>query len=99
MDDEQQHRLKAQAAGQPAWGTIANAQTMQRYTKLLPGRYRNRRKCPWGCGGKQSHGGYVNGLAMTGGCEWSMRRWVKFGYEGTSCAPNRSIIGNHDRRI
>jgi hypothetical protein len=80
---DERERLKARAAGQPAWGVIANAATQQRYTKLLPGRYRNRRKCPCGCGGKQSHGGYVNGLAMTGGCEWAMRQWVKHGYKNT----------------
>lgn len=73
-------RLKAQAAGQPEWGTYANADQHIRYMKLLPGPWRNRRKCYCGCGGKQSHGGYANGLAMTGGCEWSMRQWVKHGY-------------------
>lgn len=56
--------VKAIAAGQPGWGVIA-------------GRYRNRRKCWCGCAGKISHGGYANGLAMTSGCEWAMRRWVK----------------------
>lgn len=82
MSDQQQ-RLKAQAVGQPAWGVIADARTQQRYMKLLPGRYRNRRKCPCKCGGKCSHGGYVNGLAMTMGCELSMRRWVKHGFQPT----------------
>lgn len=80
MSGDEQQRLKAQAAGQTGWGVYANAETQQRYMKLLPGRWRNRRKCCCGCGGKQSHGGYTNGLAMTGGCEWSMRVWVKHGY-------------------
>lgn len=80
---DEQERLKAQAAGQTAWGVVGDATKDQRYMKLLPGRYRNRRKCPCKCGGKISHGGYVNGLAMTGGCEWSMRRWVKHGFQPT----------------
>lgn len=80
--DEQQ-RLMAQAAGQAGWGVIGDANAHQRYMKLLPGRYRNRRKCPCGCGGKASHGGYVNGLAMTSACEWAMRQWVKCGYKQT----------------
>lgn len=74
-----QERLKAQAAGQTAWGVIGDTANHQRYMRLLPGRYRNRRRCFCGCGGKKSHGGYANGLAMTGGCEWSMRVWVKTG--------------------
>jgi hypothetical protein len=78
MDEAE--KLRAAAAGQPEWGTMADASTMGRYMKLYPGRYRNRRRCHCGCGGKQSHGGYVNGLAMTGGCEWSMRIWVRDGY-------------------
>lgn len=70
-------RVKAIASGQQGWGVIGDSLTHQRYVKLLPGRYRNRRKCWCGCGGKISHGGYANGLAMTSGCEWAMRRWVK----------------------
>lgn len=80
MNDERD-RLKAQAAGRTGWGVVADASIHQRSMKLLPGRWRNRRKCHCGCGGKRSHGGYANGVAMTGGCEWSMRRWVKFGYQ------------------
>ena len=73
-------QLRALARGQTGWGVSADASTHQRSMELLPSRRRNRRKCHCGCGGKQSHGGYANGVAMTGGCEWSIRRWVKQGY-------------------
>lgn len=32
-------------------------------------------KCPRAC----THTGFANGLAMTSGCEWHMRLWVKWG--------------------
>lgn len=58
---------------------VGDAVNGHRSMKLLPGRFRNRRKCYCGCGGKRSHGGYADGIAMTGGCEWSMRYWVNHG--------------------
>jgi hypothetical protein len=85
VNDEQQG-LRAEAAGQTGCAVIGDATMHQRYMKLQPGRYRNRRKCHCGCGGRQSHGGYANGLVMTGGCEWSMRRWVKHGYQLAAAA-------------
>lgn len=57
-------------------GVVADAINGERSMKLLPGRWRNRRKCHCGCGGKRSHGGYVGTVAMTSGCEWAMRYWV-----------------------
>lgn len=60
-------------------GVVADATNGERSMKLLPGRWRNRRKCYCGCGGKSSHGGYANGVAMTSGCEWAMRYWVTHG--------------------
>ncbi len=75
----ERHRLQSQAAGQTGWGTISSAADHLRYMYLLPGRYRNRRRCHCGCGGKASHGGAANGLALVAGCELSMHRWVKTG--------------------
>ena len=40
-----------------------------------------RRKCYCGCGGRATHVGGANGIALTGGCELSMRRWVRDGYQ------------------
>lgn len=64
---------------------VGDAVNGNRSMKLLPGRWRNRRKCHCGCGGKQSHGGYADGIAMTGGCEWSMRYWVTHGQLPVHC--------------
>lgn len=63
----------------PSAGVVGDAINGTRTCALLPGRFRNRRKCFCGCGGKQSHGGYADGIAMTGGCEWAMRYWVTHG--------------------
>lgn len=63
----------------PSGGVVGDAINGTRSCALLPGRFRNRRKCFCGCGGKQSHGGYADGIAMTGGCEWAMRYWVTHG--------------------
>ena len=42
-----------------------------------------RRKCSCGCGGRMTHIGLGDGLGMMGGCELSVRRWVRDGYTGT----------------
>lgn len=75
--------LRAKTASPGGWGWSANAETDPRYIQLMPGQYRNRRRCDCGCGGKCSHAGMANGLAMTRGCEWSMRRWVRDPNAGT----------------
>ena len=41
-----------------------------------------RRRCRCGCGGATTHVGGANGMALTSGCELSMRRWVRDGYTG-----------------
>lgn len=60
-------------------GVVGDAINGERSMELLPGRWRNRRKCYCGCGGKSSHGGYAGGVAMVCGCEWAMRYWVNHG--------------------
>lgn len=70
---------RATAPSPRSVAAVGDAVNGYRSMKLLPGRFRNRRKCYCGCGGKQSHGGYADGIAMTGGCEWSMRYWVNHG--------------------
>jgi len=51
-----------------------------RHVEPLPSRLRNRSRCSCGCGGKQTHVGKANGLALTSGCELSIRRWVRDGW-------------------
>ena len=56
------------------WGSIGHI----RYAEPIVGR-KGRRKCRCGCGGRRTHMGMANGVALTGGCELSMRRWVRDG--------------------
>jgi hypothetical protein len=71
--------VRARLEGGAEFGTWGSAMEHRRYVELIPGRYRNRRKCHCGCGGKTSHAGMANGLCLTQGCELSMRRWVRDG--------------------
>lgn len=74
--NETEARLKSPGG----FGWHGSATDGPRYAQLLPGRYRNRRRCHCGCGGKASHAGMANGVALTNGCELSMRRWARDGY-------------------
>lgn len=74
------NETEARLVSPGGFGWSGNALTDPRYAELLPGRIRNRRRCSCGCGGKCSHAGMANGLAMTSGCELSMRRWARDGY-------------------
>jgi hypothetical protein len=53
------------------WGS---AEHHQRHMDKAPN---NRRKCHCGCGGRQTHIGKANGIALMWGCELHVRRWVK----------------------
>lgn len=72
--------LRARLRSPGGFGAYASALEHERYVQQLPGRLRNRRRCDCGCGGKTSHAGMANGLALTDGCELSMRRWARDGY-------------------
>ena len=84
MAEPSRAALRARAASPGGWGQVADARTGPRYSELLPGRFRNRRRCYCGCGAKASHVGMANGLGMTSGCELSMRRWVRDGYRAAA---------------
>jgi hypothetical protein len=71
---------KARAASRGGWRMSGNAATDPRHMELMSGRIRNRSRCGCGCGGKANHTGFANGVALTSGCEWSMRVWVRDGY-------------------
>jgi hypothetical protein len=74
-------QYEASAAGQANWGQEASADQI-RYLVPMASRYRNRRRCHCGCEGKQTSVGAANGLGLMGGCEWSVRRWVRYGFDG-----------------
>ncbi len=74
-------RVRAAAAGQPAWGTEGSAIRDIRYAEAAPQLRHRCRLCD--CGQRATHCGMANGLALCSGCELSVRRWVKFGYDPT----------------
>lgn len=74
--DESRHPMQT-ASAPLSEGRIGSAENHQQALAPLPRRYRNRRKCLCGCGGKASHSGHANGIAVVWGCEMSMRRWVR----------------------
>jgi hypothetical protein len=70
---------RARLEGGASFGAYGSAMEHRRYVEPMPSRFRNRRRCHCGCGGKSSHAGMANGLCLTSGCELSMRRWVRQG--------------------
>ncbi|MBN9791271.1 hypothetical protein DMP17_22070 [Pseudonocardia sp. TMWB2A] len=68
---------KARLTSPGEYGVHGSVDHPNRAAVLLPGRFRNRRRCPCGCGNNASHAGMANGVCLTSGCELSMRRWVK----------------------
>lgn len=65
------------------WG---HAELHKRSAHTVVGR-RGRRKCGCGCGKRCTHTGRANGVAMTSGCEFSVRVWVR---DGTAAIIRRS---------
>lgn len=64
--------LEAWVNSPGGWGQVGS-DDMQRYAKEAPDR---RKKCRCGCGGRLTHYGMANGVALMGGCVLSVRRWV-----------------------
>lgn len=67
----------AMKGGTAGWGQVASATEHVRYSQSLPRPHR--RKCRCGCGGKKTHAGMANGMALTSGCALVIARWVKTG--------------------
>lgn len=61
----------ANGHGVLAWGS---AERHERTMNPSPNR---RRKCRCGCGGRVTHVGTANGVALMSGCEWTVRKWVQ----------------------
>lgn len=68
-------RSAAMRGGTDGWGQIGSAAEYVRYA--LPTEPRSRRRCTCGCKRRATHKGMVNGVCLRGGCELSIRRWVK----------------------
>ncbi|MFC9898509.1 hypothetical protein ACFVMC_32865 [Nocardia sp. NPDC127579] len=70
----------AAATGAPATGgRVGSAESGHRTSKVMPPRYRSRRRCYCGCAGKATHTGFADGVTLVTGCELSIRRWVRTG--------------------
>lgn len=80
MSVETAAELRAKLTSPGEWGTYGNAEKHTRYAKQITTRG-GRSKCGCGCGGRVTHTGMANGLGMTSGCEWSIRRWVRDPHE------------------
>lgn len=63
-------------------GRYADAERHARSSVKKEDRRRGRRRCPYPvpggghCPNPSTHYGMANGLALTEGCEWHVRRWV-----------------------
>jgi hypothetical protein len=68
------HReTRARLASSGGWGQVGS-DDMLRYAAKAPNR---RKRCRCGCGGALTHYGMANGVALMGGCEMSVYRWVR----------------------
>jgi len=52
---------------------------------------KSRRRCKCGCGGRATHIGLGDGVALMGGCEMRVRRWVRDG-EAAYAADRRATL-------
>lgn len=78
MSDKRETKARLESDG--GWGQVG-ASTMARYMKpfRVGPHGKGRRKCHCGCGGWTTHTGLANGVALTSGCEWFIRRWIRDG--------------------
>lgn len=51
------------------------------HRSVVTGPARRRRKCPCGCGTRATHIGLGDGIALMSGCQLSVHRWVRDGYD------------------
>lgn len=69
---------RARAASRGGWGRSGSAKDGPRYAVRRKGL---RRRCPFCRGANRiTHIGFANGVALCGGCEMCIARWVKDGY-------------------
>jgi hypothetical protein len=75
LNDLSQAALSAaMRGGTEAWGQWASATEHVRY--IEPVSPRSRHRCSCGCGGRATHLGKANGIALMLGCELKARRWA-----------------------
>jgi hypothetical protein len=59
------------------WGRHGSSEDHIRYAEPVPTWLRRRCRC--GCKRRATHSGMANGVALTHGCELTIRRWVRTG--------------------
>jgi len=70
-------RSAAMRGGMAGWGRVGGLAEHIRYMEQRPKRPGRKPKCSCGCDTPKTHVGKANGVALTSGCELSIRRWVK----------------------
>lgn len=92
-DVHERERIDAMVRGQDQWARWGSASHHKRYA--APARPTSRSRCDCGCGKRATHIGCANGLALMGGCELTVRRWVR---DGCQPSPPSSSVdeGNTD---
>lgn len=72
---------RARLASPGGWGQVGSVD-MARYAQFIEDGRRRRRRCGHGddCPNRATHLGMANGVALTTGCEFHMRVWVRDGY-------------------
>lgn len=70
-------RAAAMKGGMDGWGRWGSAIEHIRYSMQIDAKKLG--KCHCGCGGKATHYGGANGVALAWGCELNIARWVKNG--------------------
>lgn len=68
--------------------TIVGSVRGRRSMKSMPST--SRRKCGCGCRARATHLGLGDGVALTHGCELSVRRWIRDGARASRAAHNTS---------
>ena len=79
----------AMRGGVDGWGQHGSAIEHVRYMDSAP--VKSRRRCRCGCKKVARYSGKANGVALTMGCEMSIRRWVKAQSGEGYCAKIRGI--------
>jgi hypothetical protein len=78
LNDLSPEALKAaMEGGTKDWGSWASTEHHRLYVQKNTLRRMYMRKCRCGCGGRQTHGAYANGIILMSGCEMDARRWAK----------------------
>ncbi len=73
-----QAKRAAMKSGVDSWGEYGCSSNHARYAQPISPR--SRRRCQCGCKRRETHVGMANGVALMGGCEMSVYRWVKNGW-------------------